>query len=212
MFDHSGAALVEFAMILPLLLLFFMALVDFSRAFNESKRIILVSSTMADLISQQSTTNSLPMATVDSVMDAASAIMTPYPTNNVTLTVSAVQLTPKPDNSCCQAKVQWTVTRGGQMRPCNVTLAQVPASAPPAPTNILAAMIDPSLLNSATAAQLIVADVNGQYQPLFSQLISFFTGGLKRTSYRSPRGWGLLDLASTSTTTPNEQARICFSN
>ena len=210
--DQSGVAFIEFAMVLPLLLLIFMGLVDFARAFNERKRIVLVSSTIADIISQQSTTNSITMSTVDSVMNAASAIMTPYPLTDAIITVSAVQLTRNSDNSCCQAKVQWSVTRGGQLRPCNAILNQVPATVTPAPTNILAAMIDTSSLGAAAVGQLIVTDVKGRYQPMFNQLTSLFAGGFQRTSYRSPRGWGLVDLASTSTTTSNEQATICISH
>ena len=208
--SNSGVAVVEFAFILPLALVLLMALIDFTRAFNESKRATLIASTLSDIVSQQSTTDGLAIADLDSTITAATAIMTPYATTGLAITVSAVQLTPKTDKTCCQAKVQWSVTRSGALRPCNVTLQQVPASTPPNPMNMLAAMIDSSLLADASSAQLIVTDVSERYSPLFGQLASFFGGAAQRTSYRALRAWGNLALQSASSTVAGEQATICL--
>ena len=188
-----------------------MALIDFTRAFNERKRVTLISSTISDLISQQPTTDGLPVASLDSIVTGGTAIMTPYPTNKLAITVSAIQLTPKPDGSCCQAKVQWSATRGGTLRPCNILLAQVSSAVTPAPGNMLAAMLDNSLLTNAASAQLIITDVVNSYTPLFGEFASYFSGAPQRTSYRVLRAWGNLGLQSGSSAVAGEQTKICFS-
>jgi Flp pilus assembly protein TadG len=208
---RSGVAVVEFAFILPIGLVLLMAMIDFTRAFNESKRLAMISSTLADIVSQQPTTDGLSVSGLDAIITAATAIMTPYSTSGLAVTVSAIQLTPKSDQSCCQAKVQWSVTRGGSLRPCSTPLQQVPAGTPPAPGNMLAAMVDSSLLASASSAQMIIVDVQDRYSPLFSQLASFFSGAAQRTSYRALRAWGNLALQSGSSSVSGEQVKVCFS-
>lgn len=208
--SQSGVAVVEFALILPLALVLLMGLIDFTRAFNERKRLTVISSTLADIVSQQSTTDGLTVAQLDSIVTAATAIMTPYPTTGLKITVSAIQLTPKSDQSCCQAKVQWTVARSGALRPCNTPLQQVSSSVAPAPDNMLAAVVDSSLLSGAASAQMIVVDVQDQYAELFTQLASFFNGAVERTSYRTLRAWGNLGLQSGASAVSGEQAKVCF--
>lgn len=208
-FSQGGTAIVEFSFILPIALIVLMGLIDFTRAFNENKRLTVISSTLADIVSEQSTTNGLTIANLDSIVTAATAIMTPYSTTGLTITVSAIQLTPKSDHSCCQATVQWSLTRGAALRPCNVFLQQVSAAVPPAPGNVLAAMLDSSFLANATSAQMIVTDVGDRYAPLFGPLASFFNGTTQRTSYRALRAWGNLGLQSGSTIS-GEQSKVCF--
>ena len=55
----DGVAAIEFAVVLPLILVLLMLLIDFTRAFNEHKRIALISSAIVEMISEQSTTNGL---------------------------------------------------------------------------------------------------------------------------------------------------------
>jgi Flp pilus assembly protein TadG len=186
-----------------------MYLVDFSRAFNENRRVIRLSSTISDLVSQQPSSQNLSASAVGEIFQAAGATMTPYPTTNVTMTVSAIRLTPRADNSCCTAKVDWSYTHGGALRPCNTPLQLVTSAAPPDPGNILAAMLDPAMLGSATSGQLIVADVQDSYQPLFSVLMSFFSRGLQKTTYSLPRGLGSIELQAPPSPSTGEQGQIC---
>jgi hypothetical protein len=52
---------------------------------------------------------------------ASNAIMAPYSTTKLTMTVSQILLSNKPDGTCCQAKTDWTIANnGGTKRPCQV--------------------------------------------------------------------------------------------
>ena len=136
--------------------------------------------------------------------------MTPYPTDALTITVSAIQLTSRADGTCCNARVQWTAMRKGALRPCNVLLVQVPSTVLAASNNILAAMVDPLLVDKGSSSQLIVADVGDKYAPIFDELASVFAGASQRTSYRALRAWGNLGLLSGSSAVSGEQIKICF--
>ena len=133
--DCRAIAAVEFALILPLLVLLYVGAGELSQGVMTSRRVTLLSRTLADLTSQQPTftqATSTPMpanamlpATLSSMLDAGTAIMAPGSLTPLTMTISAVDIVNNAAGLCCVFRVRWSYTQGGQLRPCGTNL--VPA-------------------------------------------------------------------------------------
>jgi Flp pilus assembly protein TadG len=74
--DARGASAVEFALILPLMLALYLGGVQISQAIGIDRKVTLSARTVADLVAQAS--NTIDSADVNSVLAAATAIMSPY--------------------------------------------------------------------------------------------------------------------------------------
>jgi Flp pilus assembly protein TadG len=201
--DERGVAAVEFAIILPVMLTLYLGVVELSKAYMASQRTTLVARTIADLVAQQAQQPQSPCAQVSggvnipdtcmsNIFGASSAIMAPYATTKLTMTVSQVVVTNKSDptrTDCvggCQAKTDWTVTNnGGTARPCQVL---TPSNAAPVSTTTLPTGFTSS---PSTTGNLIVADVTYQYIPGFSFQIYNWkvskTFNMSQTQYMRPR-------------------------
>jgi Flp pilus assembly protein TadG len=192
--DDRAVAATEFAMILPVMVLLYAGVVDLNRAAIEGRKVETVSDTIADLVSRQPTQNQLSPASIAAILASATAIMAPYPTSGLGMTVTAVSLTPRVGGACCDATVLWSYAQGGALRPCGSRLAQRPASAPPTPSTIPAAMVATTMLGPYTSATMVIADVHDIYKPLFGQVMAALTGGMDRTTYALARGAGVLNV------------------
>ncbi|HEX7875376.1 MAG TPA: TadE/TadG family type IV pilus assembly protein [Sphingobium sp.] len=84
--DHRGLALMEFAVLLPVMLILFLGGYQLSQASVCKRRVTIVTRAIADLVSRYET---MTPADVDFVLDASEQIMAPY---NVTATQERVSL------------------------------------------------------------------------------------------------------------------------
>ena len=172
----DGIAAVEFSLILPLMLLLYLGSVLVTQAVRASRKVDLVAGALANLTSQQltcSTGGSTPCLTEtdmtgsNGIFTAAAAIMAPFDTANLKMTISQVNISSY--NGALIAKVDWTVTNnGGTARPCNgggannsllagnVTMSNA-AYQSYMPPNYTA--------TGAPTGSMIVADVVYQYKP-----------------------------------------------
>jgi Flp pilus assembly protein TadG len=108
--DRSGLAAVEFAFILPLMLVMFFGTVEFSSGIAIDRQVTLFARALSDMTSQNL---SVSDAQLDTFFTAGSAIMAPYPTGlpnpyppgpqYATITELYV------DPSTLVARVQWSV-------------------------------------------------------------------------------------------------------
>ena len=87
----GGAAAGEFAMILPIALFFFTGTVTFGDAIYIDRKVTLTARTVTDLVTQYS---SVASTDVQTVLGASSAIVAPYSTANMVVTVSELQTNP----------------------------------------------------------------------------------------------------------------------
>ncbi|WP_442756778.1 TadE/TadG family type IV pilus assembly protein [Methylocystis sp. JAN1] len=203
--NESGIAAVEFALILPLMLMIYMGLVELSRGMRAAQKLDLVAHTLADLTAQKldcpnpaagssATTCAkgqagLSETDISSIFSAANTLMAPLPVANLKMTISEINITsPSPSN--WQAKTNWTVTRNGATaRPCQVLS---PSNPPP----VSVTTIPPSYVqvtNGVTppVGPLIIADVVYQYSP--GVHFEFFKWGspptwtMQRTTYSPVR-------------------------
>ncbi|MDA7949709.1 MAG: pilus assembly protein [Hyphomicrobiaceae bacterium] len=85
--DRSGVAVIEFALIMPVLIALYFGAVELSDAMTVDRRITAIASTSADLAAQA---EELPSGEVGDIFDAASSIMQPYSADDVSIVLTSV--------------------------------------------------------------------------------------------------------------------------
>ena len=202
--DQRGVAAVEFAIILPFMLTLYLGVVELSKGYMASQRMTLVARTLADLTAQQQQlqsggTTNITDSIMSNIFGASAAIMAPYSTTNLKMTLSQILLSNKSDGTCCQAKTDWTITNnGGTARPCQVLTPSnvAPVSTTTIPTGFTTA--------PATPGPIVVSDVTYQYIPGFSFQIWNWkvskTFSMAQTQYMRPRGTNALVYQATTGT------------
>ena len=85
--DQRGVSAVEFAMLLPLMVTLYLGTVEVSQGVSINRKVTLTARTVADLASQVSSINNTEMT---NMLNAASAVVSPFPANQLRVTVSAV--------------------------------------------------------------------------------------------------------------------------
>ncbi len=135
---RSGMAAVEFALLLPVVLLGFLGANEVSSAVQVSQKISQTASTTADLVAQAS---AISNSDLTNVYSAAGAIAFPYSTNGETIVVSSIA-----DNGGGRGRVLWSATQNGTARTVGSTL--------PLPAGIM-----------TTNGTLILAEVTYAYTP-----------------------------------------------
>lgn len=88
--DRGGVAAIEFAMIVPIMVMLFFGTVEFSQALTADRRVAQMASTTADIVAQYDT---LSIAQVRNVFTVAKALLLPYPTTNLTMSVTNLKKT-----------------------------------------------------------------------------------------------------------------------
>jgi Flp pilus assembly protein TadG len=160
--DRRGVSAVEFALILPTLLVLYLGVVETGNAITIYRRMSTVAATSADLTAQVKTVTDTDLKDITS---AATAIMTPYPTTPLKIMVSSVVA-----DSNNKGKVTWSYSTKGAGRAVN--------SAYPVPAGL-----------TEPGSSVVVAEITYAFSPLVD-LKTFFSPGsfeMKRTFYARPR-------------------------
>lgn len=97
---RRGIAAVEFALILPVLILLLLGTTELTRALTHDRKVTQIASTVADLIAQTST---LSVAELDDIFEASGSIMQPYLTTDLGIITSSVKFNEDKD-----ANVEWS--------------------------------------------------------------------------------------------------------
>ncbi len=204
--DDRGMAAVEFALILPLMLVIYMGLVELSRGMRTSQRLDLVAHTLADLTAQKidcpnpaagtSSTKcasgqaGLSEADITSIFSAANVLIgLPTTDTSMKMTISEVNITAVTATSW-QAKTSWSVTRNGaSARPCQVLSPS--DAAPVSVTTIPTSYVQITNGVNPPTGPMIIADVVYAYTPGFHfemfKWSSSPTWTMQRTSYAPVR-------------------------
>jgi Flp pilus assembly protein TadG len=106
---RDGAAAVEFAFLLPVMLVMFFGVVEVSRALSCRADVINVASTAADLTAQAS---SLSTSDVSNVFSAASAILYPYDTSTARIIITSIVYNTT-SKSLTSGNVAWSCANTG---------------------------------------------------------------------------------------------------
>lgn len=103
--DDRGVSAVEFAMILPVMLLLYLGGVEVSQAVSADRKVNLVTRTVADLTSRYSQVSD---ADVTNILNAGAAIIEPFSPAPLKITVTCITI-----DSSGKATVSWSKTIGG---------------------------------------------------------------------------------------------------
>lgn len=115
--DRRGVAAVEFAFILPILIVLYFGAIEISNAVMADRKLTNLTSTVADLVSQTKTVDD---AELQDIFTSASAILVPYPTDGLTIVLSSVVI-----DADGNATVDWSEAgpHGGTARATGSSMA-----------------------------------------------------------------------------------------
>jgi Flp pilus assembly protein TadG len=170
--DHRGVSAIEFALIVPLLILMYVGIAEMGNLLTVVRRVETMSSTAADLTAQVKQVSNPDLA---DIFAASTSILDPYPTTPLQVVLSSVVA-----DANNNGKVAWSCASKGSPRAVG--------SSYPLPANTTVA-------NSS----VIVAEITYQFTPLLGLTTIPSAGGsfnigntfkamsLQRTFYERPR-------------------------
>jgi len=171
--DRSGLAAVEFAMVFPMMVAMFFGVVECSSAISVDRKATQVARTLSDLTSQNM---SIADADLQSIGQAAKAIMTPYPGLPLVSYITQVYI----DASSGAARVQWSkelaIDGAG-----NVTIAGTPPHTPGTVVTL------PSTIAVAKGTFVVWSEVSYKYTPAVGYILSKTGLTFRDVSYTRPR-------------------------
>ncbi len=157
--DQRGLSAVEFALILPIMLALYFGAVELGDALTISRKVNLVGSTLADLVTQSKEITDTDMT---NIFNAATSIMTPYGTASLRMKVTGVNI-----DSNSRATVSWGYAQNDT------------ALAKGSSVSLPAALVLPSTF-------LVVSEVHYPYTPTIGYVMTG-TYDLTNTFYLNPR-------------------------
>jgi len=176
--DERGSAAVEFAVIVPLMLVLFFGTVEFSAAVAVNRKISMVTQQLADLASRYTTVNDTDMTNFGVIGDA---MLTPYSPTPLKATITEIYIDP----ATGVARAQWST--GDAPR--------ATGTAVPVPANLVAR----DAANKIIANQyLIFTETSYLYQPAVGYVMGVAGVTLSDKTYMRPRV-GTCVLYNTST-------------
>jgi Flp pilus assembly protein TadG len=157
----QGVAAIEFAMILPVLVLIFLATFDGGRAIAAYMKMRAATYALASITNQYATIQSTDMT---SILGATSVVMAPYTSGSPAVKISQVQISNKG-----VATIEWSAAQ-------NATARTVGSS------------ISPPSAMVVNSSYLILAEVSYTYSPLFGYFNSGSGITFSDSLYVTPRG------------------------
>lgn len=157
--DRRGVSAVEFALLAPLMVGLYLGGVEVSQSIGIDRKVTLTAGAIANLSAQVSTISNADMT---NIMNAATAIMAPYSTSTLKITVSCLTI-----DANGKVTVSWSDTQNGTARAVG-SVVTIPAAL--------------AVPNSS----LLFSEVSYSYTPTVGYVI---TGSLNLsdTMYMSPR-------------------------
>ena len=117
--DERGLALVEFACVLPVLLLMYLAGYQLTDALSCNRKVTIATRAVADLITQNS---SVTTTQVNTILSASSKVLTPYSASN-----ALIRVTEFTTDSNGNTTVTWSMDNRGGGRSKGTTFILPPA-------------------------------------------------------------------------------------
>jgi Flp pilus assembly protein TadG len=171
--DRRGIAAIEFAMIVPVMLVMFFGVVEFSSGVAVDRKVTLMARTLSDLTSQSTSVSDTDLS---NFFAASGAIMTPYDSTPVKATITELYVDP----TTHKARVQWS--KGSSPRAAK-TIVTIPGDI------------------AVDDTYLIFSEVSYLYTPAVGYLIAKAGITLSDVAYTRPRQSACV-LYNTLTCTP----------
>lgn len=180
--DKRGVAAVEFAVIVPLMLVMFFGTIEFSSAVAVDRKLSLVTQGLADLVSRYKTVNNVDFANFDLI---ANAMLTPYSATPLQATITEIYIDP----ATGAGRAQWS--KGYAPRSAG--------SSVPVPANLI---VRDSVTNAILPNQyLIFTEAKYLYTPAVGYVMGIAGVPLSDQIYMRPRMFDCV-LYGTATTCP----------
>lgn len=183
--EERGIAAVEFAILLPFMLTVYLGMTQMVQAMIVSRKLSVISRSLADLVAQQPRGTNLSASQVSDIFTAANTIMTPYTTSSLRMTVTGIDFVQtSPGATTYNATTRWSVSQnGGVLRACGTLTSATNA------TTSTTSSVPAGIYGSGS---VIAADVTYAFTPSFGgNLLSWTStpGSLRmaRTMYMRPR-------------------------
>jgi Flp pilus assembly protein TadG len=106
--DRRGVSAVEFALLAPLMIAIYFGCVGVSDGVGIDRKVSLTSAALANLVAQKT---SVSTADLTNIFDASSAIMAPYSSSQLKMTISCLDI-----DKDQKVTVKWSATQGGSRR------------------------------------------------------------------------------------------------
>ncbi len=103
--NREGVGAVEFAIIAPVLIVLYIGSLEVSVAMSANKKVARASSTVADLVTQNST---IDKAFLQTMMDVSQSVISPFKTTGLSIKITGITI-----DSSKNAKVAWSWKNGG---------------------------------------------------------------------------------------------------
>jgi Flp pilus assembly protein TadG len=165
--DTSGLAAVEFALIIPLMLMMFFGMIDVSSGFAVDRKISSIAQTLSDLTSRYPV---VAETDVTNFFTIADAMLTPYDSTILQATISQIYMDPASKT----AKVVWSRGDAKLAKDKVVTI----------PTDLIA---KDSSGNWNANQYLILAQATYLYKPTIGWVVSKAGITLGQSSFTKPR-------------------------
>jgi Flp pilus assembly protein TadG len=98
---RGGLAAIEFAILLPVMLLLYLGAFEITQAIAIKRLVTLTASTVANITTQYASISQTE--TMPGILDASATVLTPYPVGNATVVVSCIQI-----NASGAATILWS--------------------------------------------------------------------------------------------------------
>jgi Flp pilus assembly protein TadG len=145
---RQGAAAVEFALILPIMLSMYLGSIELSSVFTVDQRVINIAGTVGDLVARADA--SIDSTTLNDYFQAAQAIIAPYSTTGLKQVISVVSV-----NASNVTKVEWSKGYNGGSA---MTVGNPYGGSHPIP--------DAMLSISHSSGYIIVSEASYSYTPV----------------------------------------------
>ncbi len=182
--DEEAVAAIEFAIVLPFMLLLCMGGVELGNGLAINVKVTETVHTIADIVSQN---KCVTTAQVTGILSASSKVLSPYDSTKAVVTVSEVQ----PTGDGLTAKVIWSQSLNGTARTAGTTV-----NLPTALTGV------------PTSSGLILGEATYFYTPNLGYTISG-TVALGDAYYLYPRQTTFVPALTSGQTTPSAPTTSC---
>jgi Flp pilus assembly protein TadG len=192
-----GNSAVEFAIIVPVMLVMFFGTIELSSGVAVDRKTTLVARTLSDLTSQASNITSLPIAPnvtdsyIQNVFTSAIAILQPYPAAPATAMVSEIYV-----DKNLKATIQWSKAATFTAGATQATLVTSSRNT----NDVVTSLVPSQLLVKQT--YLVLSEVNYTYTPAVGYVMKVPIT-LKDSAYTRPRQFSCLTYTTLSTIPAN---------
>jgi Flp pilus assembly protein TadG len=192
--DQRGTSAVEFALLLPLMLVLYLGTVEISQGVAANRKVTLTARAVADLTAQAT---NVATSDMKNILDASTAIIAPYPTTNPSnAPILRVRVSEIMIDSTGKTTVVWSVVRNKS----GTFDVYAPGSTVTLPGNSTATTFTPASGSICSPSYIIWGEAQYDYTPAIGYVLTGTLHLHDNQMFMRPRQ--NCNVASTSTAYP----------